>query len=58
MAAKTQKVETNEEFIRAWHEETSLWDVCSSHYKDRNAKRKSWNTLGEIFDMTGKQLFY
>ena len=37
MAAKTQKVETNEEFIHAWHEETSLWDVCSFHYKDRNA---------------------
>ena len=44
MAAKTQKVEQNEEFICAWREETSLWDVCSSNYKDRNAKRKSWNT--------------
>ena len=29
MVAKMQKVETNEEFIRAWHEETYLWDVIS-----------------------------
>ena len=35
----------------------SLWDLCSSNYKYRNAKRKGWNTLSEIVDMNGEQFF-
>ena len=49
MAAKSQKVEKNEDFIRAWQGET-----C----KDRNCKTKSTKTLSEIFNMTGKYICF
>ena len=41
----TKKVEMNENFIEAWREEPSLWDVTSPLYKNRDESQKSKNRL-------------
>ena len=56
MAAKSLKIEKNEDFIQKWQEEVSLWDVFSESYKDRNAKAAGMKRLMETFDMTGKDI--
>ena len=40
MAAKAKNAEMTEEFIDAWREEKSLWDVLSPLYRNRDAKRR------------------
>lgn len=56
MAAKTKKIEKNEEFIRLWEQEVSLWDVFDEKYKDRNEKKKAIENLAAALGMTGKLL--
>ena len=58
MAAKSQKIEKNKEFIRMWEQESALWDVFSEKYKDKNEKRKSLERLASKLQMTGKFLFH
>lgn len=51
-AAKAKRVELNEDFINMWKDETKLWDVTSSYYRNRDARSKSLKTLD--FTMTDK----
>ena len=45
MTAKSLKIEKNEDFISAWQDEPSLWDVGSPVYKDRSTKQQSLTKL-------------
>ena len=36
----TKKFVMNENFIEAWREELSLWDVTSPLYKNRDERKK------------------
>ena len=48
----------NEAFIAEYEKEENLWNVSSTKYKDRNAKKASIVLLGEKFDMTGENKKY
>ncbi|XP_057291927.1 uncharacterized protein LOC130614516 [Hydractinia symbiolongicarpus] len=45
MGTKAQKTESTENFISAWREEESLWNVTLTVYKNKDAKAKSTRIL-------------
>ena len=57
MAAKTQKIEKNEEFTKAWYEETALWNVYSTDIKTEMQNSRSLTIFWKKLEMTGSHVF-
>ena len=53
MASKAEKEEKAERFIEEWKEIRCLWDVISTEYRDRNEKRKGYEKLASLCEMSG-----
>ena len=47
---KNKKAEENDFFINTWREETCLWDVTSTAYKNRDAKFQNMKVLMEKYE--------
>ena len=45
--APKEKFNFNEAFISEYEKEENLWNIRSTKYKDRNAKKTSLDLLGE-----------
>lgn len=48
----------NVTFVKAVEEYPALYDTTSKEYSNRNEQDKSWKTLAQNFESTGKRTMY